>query len=178
MVDEKNERLQKLQVFLYGFGMRDRRSVNDAIYIAQNLVSGFPELYTDFKGFAKLGVSSLTLHEDYSILQENAFQLPELPKNEEMERIKIAGKVLSKYPREILELISCSLYYKGNMLLEEEVEKARDFIDNLRRNMIKERLRFIDEKFENDPKVKKEAEEYRRKYGELTAEDLMKKFTI
>jgi len=85
MVDEKIERLQKLQVFLYGFGMRDRRSVNDAIYIAQNLVSGFPKLYTDFEGFAKLGVSSSTLHEDYSILQEDTSQLPELPENEEME---------------------------------------------------------------------------------------------
>ena len=178
MVDEKIERLQKLQVFLYGFGMRDRRSVNDAIYIAQNLVSGFPKLYTDFEGFAKLGVSSSTLHEDYSILQEDTSQLPELPDNEEMEMIKIAGKVLSKYPRGILELISCFLHYGGNMLLKEEVERAKNFIENLRRDMIKERLNFIDKKFENDPNVKKEAEEYRRKYGELTAEDLMKEFII
>jgi len=39
-------------------------------------------------------------------------------------------------------------------------------------------LNFIDKKFKNDPNVKKEAEEYRRKYGELTAEDLMKEFII
>ena len=64
------------------------------------------------------------------------------------------------------------------MLLKEEVERAKNFIENLRRDMIKERLNFIDKKFENDPNVKKEAEEYRRKYGELTAEDLMKEFAI
>jgi len=43
---------------------------------------------------------------------------------------------------------------------------------------IRKLLRSIDEKYEKDPSIPKKAEEYRRKYSELTEEDLLKIFTI
>ena len=42
----------------------------------------------------------------------------------------------------------------------------------------RERIKKIFDEIDNDPKVKEEAEEYQRKYGTLTEEDLRIRITI
>ncbi len=41
-------------------------------------------------------------------------------------------------------------------------------------NYLKNKLKEIDKRFYEDPNLLKKAEEYRKKYGTLTAKDLMK----
>ncbi len=68
------ERIGMLNSFLEGFQKKYRRSINNGIYIGQKIM-GLPNYYQDFEGFARLGVSSLTLHIDYSFLLENSNKL-------------------------------------------------------------------------------------------------------
>jgi len=54
------------------------------------------------------------------------------------------------------------------MLNLEEKDKQIDI------NYLKNKLKEIDKRFYEDPNLLKKAEEYRKKYGTLTAKDLMK----
>jgi hypothetical protein len=88
---------------------------------------GLPKYYDDFEGFAKLGVSSVTLHLDYSSLRKTSEFLNLHDANEDgqqFEKAKEIGRVLTKYSTADLQLISCSLWYNGGLLTKKERERA------------------------------------------------------
>lgn len=102
----------------------DRRSINNGFYISQEML-GFPKYYLDFEGYGKSGVSSFMLQLDYTILKNNSHKASRVEiENRNLEKVQDVGKYLSRYSPEDLRIVSCLLWYNGNMLTSAEKVKA------------------------------------------------------
>jgi hypothetical protein len=129
----KEERLYILKAFKEGLKKEDRRSINNGIYIGQ-ICEKLPKYYEDFEGFGKLGVSSLTLHEDISFLKWRAHNLNIQKTSSNLDNVRRVGGIFSNFPAESLQLMACYLWYNGRngILREDEKQKAAELVAKLK----------------------------------------------
>lgn len=118
-------------MFLKSFKPNDRHSVNNSVFLSQSL-KAVPQLYDDFEGFGKLGVSSFKLNWDYSLInRKNGNRIIKDKSGRDFERI---GRYLSKYSSDDLRLASCGLWKGGNSLNEKE----KDVANNIKNSIVEE----------------------------------------
>ena len=127
-------RLSILKAFLDEFRYADRRSINNGFFIGQ-CVSKLPEVYTDFRGFGRLGVSSFGLHWDYSNLRNNFKKDDSLrPLAKESENFKKVATALSQCSPDELKLVSL-LCFNESLLNPEEKRLAMKIKESLTKEL-------------------------------------------
>jgi len=128
-------RLLKLRTYLDSFKRTDRRSINNSFFIGQH-ASKIPKVYTDFKSFGRLGVSSFRLNWDYSCLRVNFKDVASLKHQADSHsNFRRAGAVLSKYSPRDLQLVSCFLWGQGSALSSSEKKAAIKIKNDIMKNL-------------------------------------------
>lgn len=111
-------------------GKTDQLTLNNMVFLAQKMFS-FRELYSDFRGFGKLGVSSPSLGWEYNRLY-NVWE--DLPKEVDSEIVKqtmeIAGKFRQLSHKEIA-LLACFLFDQ-KILNEDEKSASQEVLEKIR----------------------------------------------
>lgn len=127
----REDKLGLLKTYIYNSKLpRDQLTTSNSIFVAQKKLD-FPVNYADFSGFGKLGVSSKTLGHDY--IHVSLFWDVIEPKQTDpaLKQIRDIAKILSKFTKEDLRLLSCLLFYGEKGLCPSERKKARMLLRNL-----------------------------------------------
>jgi len=135
MNEVETRRLSKLKTFLAAFKYTDRRSINNGFFVGQ-CISKLPQVYNDFKGFGRLGVSSFILNWDYSNLRINFKEDTSLRLSaKESSNFKKVAGVLSQYSSDELQLVSLSCFDNGNLLNPLEKNSAMKIKEGLTKKL-------------------------------------------
>lgn len=117
-----------LSVFTKSFKTKDRRSINNGIFLGQS-VKALPQLYDDFEGFGKLGVSSFKLNWDYSFAKRSNGNYA--TKDKRARHFEKLGKYLTNFSSDEIRLASCIFLNDGLMLNQEEKDAATRIKDRI-----------------------------------------------
>lgn len=128
----KPERMNNLMVYLSISKSRNRRTLNNGIYVSQQ-TGIVPPVYTDFQSFGRLGVSSFELNWDYSALNGQPIE-PNYNLGSSAKTFEKAARLLSNYSFDEVRLLSCLLWNDGKSLSSEERRAA----DRIKRRVTKE----------------------------------------
>jgi hypothetical protein len=98
------------------------------VFLAQKLFS-MPSLYSDFKGFGKLGVSSQRLGWDYNILVDRWKDIKTDIASNGLNNIEEFVKIFATLSQAEISLVACFLFDQ-DFLDEKEKLKASEILQN------------------------------------------------